>query len=71
MTFKEFTDRLLASNVSTADMAEALGVTQSTVLRARMDQSNRNARNAPPDWEPKLRELARQRSLELADLAES
>lgn len=70
MDFKAFTDQLLAANVSTSDMAEVLGVTQSTVLRARMDPTNKHARNPPPDWDPKLRELARQRSVELARLAD-
>jgi hypothetical protein len=67
MSFKEFTDRLLAANVTAQDIADAIGVSKNTVLRARMEGPN--ARPAPPDWEPKLRDLAASRASDLSELA--
>lgn len=68
MDFKAFTDQLLAASISTQDIAEALGVQQNTVLRARMDPANPNSRNAPSGWEGKLRALALERGHQLLDL---
>lgn len=69
MDFKEFTDRLLAANVTAQDIADELGVSRNTVLRARMDDSSPNARSAPPNWEARLRALAAERAADLASLA--
>lgn len=65
--FKTFTDDLLAQNITAQDIADHLGVSRNTILRARME--GRNARPAPPEWEPRLRELAKARSANLARLA--
>lgn len=71
MCFKDFTDRLLSLNITTADIAKRLGVTQTTVLRWRMDPENPNARAAPsPErWEAALRDLARDRAATLEAFA--
>lgn len=67
MNFKEFTDRLLAASVTAQDIADAIGVSKNTVLRARMEGPN--ARPAPPGWESKLRDLAASRAADLSELA--
>lgn len=67
MDFKAFTDQLLAANVTAQDIADTLGVSRNTVLRARME--GENARPAPRDWEPKLKALAAERAKDLAKLS--
>jgi hypothetical protein len=67
--FKAFTDQLLAANVTAQDIADVLGVSRNTVLRARMEGPN--SRPAPPDWEPKLKGLAKERAAELERLAKA
>jgi orotate phosphoribosyltransferase-like protein len=69
MDFKEFTDRLLAANVTAQTIADELGVSRNTVLRARMDVSSPNARSAPTGWQDKLRRLAADRAGELERLS--
>lgn len=67
MDFKAFTDRLFAANVTAQDVADALGVSRNTVLRARMEGGQ--TRPAPKDWESKLRALAAERAADLEALA--
>lgn len=71
MDFKAFTDQLLAANVTAQTIADELGVSRNTVLRARMDVSSPNSRSAPPGWEDKLRALAAERAAELKKLSKS
>lgn len=70
MDFREATDTLLAANVTAEVIADVLGVSRNTVLRARMDPSSPNTRPAPQGWERKLSALARQHSATLASLAD-
>lgn len=69
MDIKALTDELLAANITVQDMADACGVSRNTILRARMDPSNPNARTPQPEWEPKLRALAKQRGTKLVQIA--
>lgn len=71
MEFKEATDRLAELNIMQEDVAEALGVTQSTVAKARMDaESSPHTRPAPAGWQAAVAKLARARAAELAKLAD-
>jgi transcriptional regulator with XRE-family HTH domain len=69
MDFKTATDRL-GRKITADDLAEAFGVARNTIARARLDPSNPEYRSAPQHWRPVLARLARERSRELADLAE-
>jgi len=51
-------------------MAKALGVARNSVARARLSPKSKNARAAPPSWEPAIAKLARERAGELVKLAE-
>lgn len=70
MEFKTATDRIAALNISQDVLAQALGVTQSTVARARLDQDNPNARPAPAGWAAVVATLLRARAAELVRLAD-
>lgn len=67
MDFKAFTDELLAQNITAQDIADTLGVSRNTVLRARMEGPN--SRPAPGEWKPKLQQLALARAAHLSELA--
>jgi hypothetical protein len=67
--FKAATDRATAACITLNDIADAMGVAQNTVARARMDPDGENARPAPAGWERALARLARKRMEELARLA--
>ena len=69
MHFKEDSDRLRRS-VTLSMLADTLGVAQNTILRARMDRQNPNARSAPPGWEKGIAKLARERASQLVRLAD-
>ena len=69
MNFKGASDKLTAG-VTLSRLAETMGVAENTVLRARMDPDNPNARSAPPGWEKAVAKLARGRARELLKLSE-
>ena len=69
MNFKDASDNLTAC-VTLFRISETVGVAENTVLRARMDPDNPNARSAPPGWEKAITKLARERAGELVKLAE-
>jgi hypothetical protein len=60
----------LGEQITTADMAEALGVSQHSVRQARLVEGAPGWRRPPEGWRPILARLARERSKELAELAE-
>ncbi len=69
MNFRDASDGLTAS-VTLSRIAETMGVAGNTVLRARMDRNNPNARPAPAGWEKAIAKVARERAGELVRLAE-
>lgn len=68
MTFKEATDQLMAGRVTLREIAAACGVSENLAARARMD--GEGSRTAPKGWRAALAQLARERSGELAGLAD-
>lgn len=71
MDFKTATDRLSAAKITADDIAEAFGVVRNTIARARLDPSSSAYRSPPENWAPVLAQLARERSRDLALLAET
>ena len=69
MHFKDASDRL-TDCVTFSRLADTFGVAENTILRARMDRENPNARTAPPGWEKAIAKLARERAGELVKLTE-
>ncbi len=69
MYFKDASDRLTEC-VTFSRLADTLGVAENTILRARMDSKNPNARAAPAGWVQAIAKLARERAGELVKLAE-
>jgi CRP-like cAMP-binding protein len=69
LDFKTATDEMLALGITTAAIAERLGVSPNTVSRARMDPSSPNARAAPDRWQPALREMLREHGKAASALA--
>ena len=69
MDFRSATD-VLGHCINHDDMAKALGVDRNSVARARLAPKSKNARAAPPSWEPAIAKLARERAGELVKLAE-
>ncbi|HET7461136.1 MAG TPA: hypothetical protein VFJ82_07800 [Longimicrobium sp.] len=64
MDFKEATD-ILTRRITADEIAEAAGVSISTVARARLDPSSSSYRSPPEDWHVVLARLARERIKEL------
>ena len=52
------------------EIAEQTGVSVQTIRQARLDPGNPNHRPAPAGWEGAVARLARERSKQLAELAE-
>ena len=69
MNFKQATDRIAAACVTHADVADAAGVSENTIRRARMDPESKDSRRPPKDWPTVLAQLARDRAAELEVLA--
>ena len=67
MDYKLATDRLL-ERITTADLADELGVSQNAVARARLDPATRDFRPPPAGWEAAVARLAGKRAAELLDL---
>lgn len=65
MDFKEATD-ILTRRITADEIAEAAGVSISSIARARLDPSSSAYRSPPENWQPVLARLARERIEELA-----
>ncbi len=70
MNFKNFTSRATATCITLADIAEACGVADNSIRRARLDPTTEAYRNPPPEWEKAVAKLARERAGDLVKLAE-
>lgn len=69
MDFKEATD-ILTRRITADEIAEAAGVSISSIARARLDSSSSAYRSPPENWRPVLARLARERMQQLAAFAE-
>ncbi|HET7231707.1 MAG TPA: hypothetical protein VFJ16_16975 [Longimicrobium sp.] len=69
MDFKEATD-ILTRRITADEIAEAAGVSISSIARARLDPASSAYRSPPEDWRSVLGRLARERLQELAAFAE-
>jgi hypothetical protein len=67
MDFKEATD-ILTRRITADEIAEAAGVSISTIARARLDPASSAYRSPPENWQPVLVGLARERIRELSEL---
>ncbi|HET7232711.1 MAG TPA: class I SAM-dependent methyltransferase [Longimicrobium sp.] len=67
MDYKEATDRLL-ERITTADLANELGVSQNAIARARLDSTTRDFRPAPVGWQAAVARLAGERASRLLRL---
>lgn len=65
MDFKKATD-ILTRRITADEIAEAAGVSISSIARARLDPSSSAYRSPPENWKPVLARLARQRIAELS-----
>jgi hypothetical protein len=64
MDFKKATD-ILTRRITADEIAEAAGVSISSIARARLDPSSSAYRSPPENWRPVLARLAHQRIEEL------
>lgn len=64
MDFKEATN-ILTRRITADEIAEAAGVSISSIARARLDPSSSAYRSPPENWRPVLAELASERIEEL------
>lgn len=69
MHFREATD-ILTRRITADEIAEAAGVSISSIARARLDPSSSAFRSPPENWRPALARLARERIRELANFAD-
>jgi hypothetical protein len=67
MNFKEATD-LLTRRITADEIAEAAGVSISSIARARLDPLSPAYRSPPEDWHSVLSRLAKDRITELSAL---
>jgi hypothetical protein len=67
--FREATGRLIELGVTLREMADAMGVSHSLLVQARMDPSTKGHRNPPDQWREALREIAVKRGKSFAELA--
>src|SRR5215213_5636848 len=65
--YKEATDRLL-EQITTADLASELGVSQNAIACARLDPATRDFRPPPNGWQAAVARLAGERALRLLRL---
>ena len=70
MDFKTASDLAKSLCITLADIAQACGVSDNTIRRARMKQEGGHYRSPPPGWEEVLANLAKGRALELLQLAD-
>ena len=69
MDFKEATD-ILTRRITADEIAEAAGVSISSIARARLEPSSSAYRSPPENWQAVLARLARERIQELNAFAE-
>lgn len=69
MDFKEATD-ILTRRITADEIAEAAGVSISSIARARLHPTSSAYRSPPENWRPALAQLARNRIRELVRFAE-
>ena len=69
MDFKEATD-ILTRRITADEIAEAAGVSISSIARARLDPSSSAYRSPPDNWRPVLARLARARIEYLAEFVQ-
>ena len=69
MNFKEATD-VLTRRITADEIAEAAGVSISSIARARLDPSSSAYRSPPDGWAPVLARLALERIHELTIFVE-
>lgn len=69
MDFKEATD-ILTRRITADEIAEAAGVSISSIARARLDPASSAYRTPPENWRPALARLARERISTLSTLAD-
>lgn len=67
--FKTATD-ILTRRITADEIADAAGVSISSIARARLDPASSAYRSPPEDWESVLARLARGRSEDFKELAE-
>ena len=67
--FKAATD-ILTRRITADEIADAAGVSISSIARARLDPASSAYRSPPEDWEIVLARLARERTEEFKELAE-
>lgn len=67
MNFKEATN-ILTRRITADEIAEAAGVSISSIARARLDPTSSAYRTPPENWQPVLAQLARERIEELNSL---
>ncbi|HEX8321229.1 hypothetical protein [Longimicrobium sp.] len=60
MDFKEATD-ILTRRITADEIAEAAGVSISSIARARLDPASSAYRTPPENWRPALAQVARER----------
>jgi hypothetical protein len=68
MEFREAA-QLLGEQITTAQMAEALGVSEASVRQARLIEGAAGYRRPPEGWQKALAKMARERGKELERLA--
>lgn len=64
MDFKEATN-ILTRRITADEIADAAGVSISSIARARLEPSSSAYRSPPENWKPVLARLARERMREL------
>lgn len=69
MDFKEATD-ILTRRITADEIADAAGVSISSIARARLDPSSSAHRSPPENWQPVLARLARERIRELNEFVD-
>ena len=69
MTFKKATDRLF-SRIDHENLAKELGVSVASIRQARLSPDALAHRSPPPDWEPAVIRLAKERVLHFRKLVE-
>jgi hypothetical protein len=69
MNFKEATD-ILTRRITADEIADAAGVSISSIARARLDPASSAYRSPPENWQLVLAQLARERIRELKLLVE-
>jgi hypothetical protein len=67
--FREATGKLIDLGVTLREMADAMGVSHSLLVQARMDSSASGYRKPPDQWREVLRDIARRRGKAFAELA--